>query len=159
MKRTIAILLTVLLLPIALAGAEGALAPPPGVDYPGTWTEVGLGFRLFLPNEWVLFIDEEDFTAGNEQATRYLWVEAHDGGGYSLDDVLLEFSQLYDDAQLQPFDNVSFVTFKAAKPDIFCGVTPAPDGEQLIFIKFTPAKDAAYVALAEQILSTFTVDG
>lgn len=157
MKKMIAVLLAALLLPFVLVGAEGSpgLPPPLGVDYLGTWTEVDLGFQLYLPNEWVLFVDEADFTAGNEQATRYFWVEAHDSGGYSLDDVALEFSQLYEDAQIVIGEAAAFVTFRAPKTDIFCGVTLSPDELQLFFFKFVPLKDADFVLLAGQILSTY----
>lgn len=157
MKKIAALLLSLLCLMSAVAFAEDS-APTPEIEYEGTWKQVrDFGFQLYLPNDWVLFTDEPDFMAGTQDATRYFWVETYESEGYSVDDVLLEFSQLYPDAQLMAFSEARFATFSVAKADIYCGVTLSKDESKLYFFKFSPARDDAFISLAQQILSSYSL--
>lgn len=158
MKKYIALILVVLSLCASLALADNAPDITPDIDYEGTWVPVAeLGFQLYLPNDWVLFVEEPDFTAGNEQVTQYVWIEAHESKGYNLDDVMTEFSQKYEDVQMMVFSETIFVSFKVPKSDIYCGVALSPDESLLYFFKFIPAKDTAFVALADKIMSSYSL--
>ena len=156
MRKTLALLLTVLLLcaPAAVL-AEDAITV--AITFDGEYYEFeDYGFQIAVPSGWVVE-DEEDevFFAYDEETGYCMEIMMIDAGGAALEDIAAEIAA-QEGYTIMPaaLNGFVFVFFEAAEEEVFGAFANNPDDSVCFWFMFWPLGDAEFGDLALQILAT-----
>ncbi len=116
-------------------------------------------FELMLPNRWFVFEADNPairFMAGTEDQGRLFWLEVYESGGEALETLAaaLAASDQYANASEVSFNGVPFLRYDRPDINAFGALTVAGDSGFVYFFTFYPKDDAAFGALATQIMSS-----